>query len=180
MAVDPADPTGHVVLGGWGASAQGLTVLRNDTWRYWNECGANMSASNSGNLNISTNSSLKHRCFEGRRPNTYQRDANMYVFELGVVTFNSTERRVITNGMVVHESFDTHEDETQPLLYLTGFRGAVRGAWDPVNHRFSFKQFGDTLVGSPDAQPPTWRTRGHGDTCVSVSAQSPELSPEQI
>jgi hypothetical protein len=167
MAVDPEESTGHVVLGGWGASAQGLTVLRNGTWRYWNDCGANSSAPNGGNLNISTNASLKLGCFEGRRPNTYQRDANMYVFALGVVDWASTERRVITDGVVGHESFDTHTDVTQPLLYLSGFRGAVRGAWDPINHKFSFKQFGDTLVSSPDATPPTWKTNGHGDTCVS-------------
>ena len=131
LAVNPADPKGHVVLGGWGASAQGLTVLRDGKWRYWNDCGENSSAPSGGNLNISTNSSLAHQCFEGRRPNTYQRDANMYVFELGVVDWTSNERRVITNGVIAHESFDARTDSAphQPLLYLAGFRGAVRGAW---------------------------------------------------
>ena len=168
IAVDPAQPTDHMLLGGWGAAAQGLTALRDGQWRYWNDCGAPTAASNSGNLPINTSNLDRAGCYEGLRPNTFQSDANMYVFAMDAVSWNTTERRVITNGTVLSASGSAHNDTMRrPLVYLTGFRGAVRGAWDPVNHRFSFKQFGDTLVGSPHARPPTWRTTGFGDTCVS-------------
>jgi hypothetical protein len=171
IAVDPAQPTEHILLGGWGAAAQGLTALRDGKWKYWNACGAPTQASNSGNINISKDANSTQGCFEGLRPNTFQVDGNMYVIALGVVSWNTTERRVITNGTVQTNSARAaaggSNDLAQPLVYITGLRGAVRAAWDPVNHRFAFKQFGDTLVGSPQAQPPTWQTTGFGDTCVS-------------
>jgi hypothetical protein len=166
MAIDPAAPTEHIFLGGWGSSAQGLTELRGGHWNYWDECGAPSSASTHGNINI-TNEDALYGCYEGRRPNTFQRDCNMYVFAMRVIDWNSTERRVITNGTVIQQPVRQGGDGSEPrsLLFLSGFRGAVRAAWDGVNDRYSFKQFGDTLVNASVA-PPIWRSNGLGDTCA--------------
>ena len=140
-------------LGGW-AAGQGLTELVNGTWFDWNACPSATDSSYDG-------------CYTGRRPDSLAQDGNTYVFDLQV-QWSASETLVVTDGRVkeppAHQSSDRH-----PLVWFTTSRGALRGAWDPVNGRYAFSNFGDQLV-DLDATPPVWRSTGMGDTCVWGSA----------